>query len=74
MLRLKLCEIDNGRYEDIIHVLDIKEFCAECYYFNKSILDPLAAFRCRIAPKCIAATLHPALIMYLNIRLGWVNG
>ena len=72
-LRIALCEIDGGRFKDIIHTFIISDECAKCDYFNLSINDPNQRYRCRCSPSCIAATLHPDLVSYLNWKLGWVN-
>lgn len=72
-LRIALCDIDSGRWDDIIHALRIVDECAQCDHFNLSISDPRQGYRCKCAPYCIAATLNPALIKYFNINLGWIN-
>lgn len=71
-LRILLCEIDDRRFEDIVHVLGITDKCGMCDFFNLSIKDKTKQYRCRSAPKCIAATLHPDVIVYLNTKMGWV--
>lgn len=69
-LRMALCEIDNGRFDDIIHVLKFTDSCSSCGYFNLAAKD---RYRCRCAPLCIAATLHPDLISYINWKRGWID-
>jgi hypothetical protein len=72
-LKLDLCAIDNGRFEDVIHTLDVKPICGECDYFNSTIQDPDKRYRCHTTPACIAATLHPRLQSYLQMKLGWID-
>jgi len=72
-LRIALCEIDNGRFEDIIHTLKLSDECAMCDFFNLSIKDLRQGYRCRCSPSCIAATLHPEIVSYLNWKLGWIE-
>ena len=72
-LRIALRECDNNRFHDIIQALSIRDACSVCGYFNLAITDELQRYRCRCMPNCIAATLHPDLVSYLNLRLGWID-
>ena len=72
-LRINLCEIDNGRFADIIHALKINDACDKCDYFNPTIQDHNKRFRCHCLGSCIAATLHPNLQSYLWWKLGWIE-
>ena len=68
-----LCDLDNGRFKKVIHTLvDIRGGCVNCSHFNLSLSFEHGG-RCRIAGKCIAATLHPDVIRYFNIKLGWIQ-
>jgi len=74
ILRIALCEIDKGRFEDIIHALRIKDVCAICSYFNRSLTpSPENQYRCHCLGTCIDATLHPQAVSYLNWKLGWID-
>ncbi len=68
-----LCEVDNGRFEDIIHVIKFTDSCAECDHFNLSINDWRRGYRCKCMPLCAAATLSKELISYLNWKLNWID-
>lgn len=72
-LRLALCDIDHGRFEDVIQVLKFSDSCSSCDFFNLAIKDITQGYRCKTMPTCIAATLHPNLISYLNWKLGWID-
>lgn len=72
-LKLDLCEIDNGRFEDVVHAIGVKDVCGQCGYFNPTIKDPMKRCRCYTMPGCIAATLHPNLQSYLWWKLGWIE-
>jgi hypothetical protein len=72
-LKIALCDIDNGRFEDIIHVLRFVDSCSKCSHFNLSINDQFEGYRCKCAPKCIAATLSNKLLSYLNWKIGWID-
>ena len=72
-LRIKLCEIDNGRFEDIIHAVKLTDVCQDCDSFNMSVKDQRKAYRCHCMPSCIAATLNTRLVSYLNWKLGWIS-
>jgi hypothetical protein len=69
----RLCEIDDGRFEQIVHALRIGEECGQCGYFNLSIKDQRMRFRCHVAGACIAATLNTAVINYINKEFGWIK-
>ncbi len=71
--KIALCEVDRGRFEDVIHALHIDEACGKCDYFNKSVNDPRMQYRCYVSGLCIAATLHPHVVSYLNWKLGWIT-
>ena len=74
-LFIDLCEIDPGRFDDVIHALDgICKHCKKCAYFNLSLPNiGLNLYRCRVAGSCPAATLHPELVSYFNWKLGWIS-
>lgn len=72
-LKLDLCEIDGGRFEDVVHTLDVKDICEKCGYFNPAIKDPGQRYRCHTMPHCIAATLHPRMQSYMWWKLGWID-
>lgn len=72
-IKIKLCEIDGGRFKDIIQALDITDVCGRCNYFNLSINDRTKGYRCHCTGSCIAATLHTKLISYLNWKMGWIT-
>jgi len=72
-LRIALCECDNNRFDDIIHALEIGDKCSSCDFFNLAIKDKKQQYRCRCMPSCIAATLHPNAVSYLNLKLGWID-
>ena len=63
-LKEKIKKIDNGRFEKLVDVLNIKDICWKCYYFNTSV-DPGERYRCYVTPTCIAATLNPDLQRYI---------
>lgn len=63
----RLCEIEDGRFADIVNVMDIKPVCEDCQAFDDSIPQ---GYRCAIAPNCIGATLHKHLKSYFLLRLG----
>lgn len=73
-LRIDLCEIDPGRFDNIIHALDgLCGTCKKCAYFNKSLPnDGSNLYRCRVIGSCPAATLHPDVVSYFNWKLGWI--
>jgi hypothetical protein len=69
-LKEQLVAIDNERFKELIEVLEVKDVCFKCHYFNpKQYPDPLDGYRCKCAPYCIAATLHPKLQEYLLKRV-----
>jgi hypothetical protein len=70
-LQVKLVAIDGGRFAPLINTLDINESCEKCSHFNPNIDDPAQAYRCRVMPRCIAATLSKELQSYLWVKLGW---
>lgn len=72
-LRIALYEIDDGRFKDILHVLKFNDSCSKCDFFNLSIKDERWRYRCNCMPSCIAATLHPNAVSYLNWKLGWID-
>lgn len=72
-LHAALCEIDNGRFKKIIHALKPGDSCSSCHSFNLSVKDIWKQYRCRCMPSCVAATLHPDLISYLNWKMGWIR-
>jgi len=72
-LKLFLCELESGRFKDIIHTLSVRDICSECDYFNPTIKDISKGYRCHCIPRCIAATLHPELQEYLWVKLGWIK-
>jgi len=72
-LSIALCECDNNRFDDIIHVLNIGDKCSVCDFFNLAIKDEQQQYRCHCIPNCIAATLHPNVVSYLNFKLGWID-
>jgi hypothetical protein len=67
----KLCEIDHGKYEDIVHVMDINDNCAQCGYFNLGLPDIISFQPCRSIPRCIAVTLSNEVVRKMNHLLGW---
>ena len=72
-LKQSLCEIDNGRFLKVINTFSISDACSKCDYFNLTIQNKRQAYRCRCSPSCIAATLHPEIVSYLNWKLGWIK-
>ena len=72
-LKAKLCDIDDGRFEDIIHTLSIPDDCSKCKYFNLSTEDKTQAYKCYISSSCIAATLSSDVIEHMNQELGWIK-
>lgn len=72
-LKLELCEIDGGRFEDVVHALSVKPICAECNFFNPTINDPMKGYRCHVGGSCIAATLHPHVQSYMWKKIGWID-
>jgi len=72
-LVLKLREIDAGRFGKLLRALEVTEECGRCDHFNLSVNDPDKGYRCYCESSCIAATLSPRLISYLNWKLGWIT-
>jgi hypothetical protein len=72
-LKLLLCDIDNGRFKNLVQVLKISNVCSKCGSFNLSVQDPQQRYLCCVMGPCIAATLHPHLVSYLNWQLGWID-
>jgi hypothetical protein len=72
-LLLELVEIDNRRFEDVLHALRVTDACSACDHFNPTIRDPMKGYRCRVAGSCIAATLHPEVQSYMWLKLGWID-
>ncbi len=72
-LKKSLYAIDNGRFKDIINVLDVSDECATCDFFNLTIKNERHQHRCKCMSSCIAATLHPDVISYLNWKLEWIS-
>lgn len=66
--KIALLEIDNGRFEDMIHALNVVKECEQCGFFNPAKSE---IYRCYCIGSCIAATLHPNLQSYLRWKLGW---
>lgn len=71
--KIRLLEIEDGRFSGIINALNVHDYCAECAYFNPTINDTSKGYRCKCVPSCIAATLHPDLQSYLWHKLGWID-
>jgi len=71
-LRIALCEIDNGRFEDIVHALKITDACTKCAYWDKT-LSMDHAYRCHVSGTCIDATLNPRLINYMQRKIGMID-
>lgn len=72
-LKFDLCEIDDGRFEDIVHAIGVQDICGQCGYFNPTIQDQRQRYRCYVMPRCIAATMHPHMQSYLWRKLGWID-
>lgn len=73
MLKESLCDIEGGRFKNIINAMNVEEVCGKCDHFNLSINDPSEGYRCKCMPSCIADTLSSKLISYLNWKLGWID-
>jgi hypothetical protein len=67
---MKLKQIDKGRFSKLIDACDMTgDHCIECYHFNPDVTDPSMSYRCKCAPGCPAATLHPDLVKYIWSKL-----
>ena len=69
----RLCQIDNGRFKDLMRALRISETCAICDFFNLSLNDPDKRYYCHVVGSCIDATLSFELRSYLNLQLEWIT-
>ena len=67
--KLRLLDAEPGRFDDIIHALDVKDFCEDCFFWDSS-LGPRHAYRCACMPKCIGETLSESMKSYLKWKLG----
>lgn len=72
-LRIALCELEHGRFKDIVHALKVNDFCGQCDFFNLSINDPGRQYRCHVTGCCPAATLHSTVVARMNYVLGWID-
>jgi hypothetical protein len=68
-----LLAIDDGRFSAIFKAMKVVPECLACDFFNLSLKDPEKRYMCCCAPTCIAATLSPRIISYINWKLGWIT-
>lgn len=49
----------SPRLAKVVDAVEVKDVCAECYFFNPLEDRPEKGYRCKVMGSCPAATLHP---------------
>ncbi len=67
-------KLDCGIYSNLLSLCNLDDSCFDCDSFNLSIKDKYKRYRCRCAPNCLPATIHPHLLSYFNWKIGLIDG
>jgi len=69
-LKDRLCEIDDGRFQNIINSMEVTPECENCQCFNYTADD---SYLCAVTPYCIGDTFSDKVKSYLLYKLDIIS-